>query len=65
MTPEELEEIRASGKGPTPEQIEDHNETLRQYRTSCPYCGHHMTGTLVEIRAFYRVCNQVCKHDPA
>lgn len=63
MTKEELEALRASGKDPTPEQVVDYDETLRTYRTSCPHCGHHMTGTLEEIRHFYRLCDRLCKHD--
>ena len=62
MTQEELEELRKSGKDPTPEQVEDYNETLRWWRTHCPHCDYHLSGTLVEIRAFFARCDRFCKH---
>lgn len=34
----------------TPAQVDDYNETLRQWRAVCQVCGVPLVGTLVEIR---------------
>jgi hypothetical protein len=64
MIEQELEELRANGKDPTPEQVDDYNENNRIYRTTCRYCGYQKSGTLAEIRSFFRLCDRLCKHGP-
>ena len=59
MTPEEFEKLPARDRQAA---IDDHNENVREWSTTCPICGHHMRGTLQEIRAFYARCDRLCKH---
>lgn len=54
MTKEEfraLEEAAAVMPPPTPEEIDEHNENVRQWRAVCQVCGVPLVGTLKQIRA--------------
>jgi hypothetical protein len=36
---------------PTPAEIDEHNENVRQWRAVCQVCGVPLVGTLKQIRA--------------
>jgi hypothetical protein len=50
MTQKEFEALAAAAKVPSPEQIEDYNETLRVWRATCQVCGETIVGPLSKLR---------------
>jgi hypothetical protein len=50
MKQEEFDALKEAAAQPTPEQVEDYNETLRQWRAKCRKCGVPLVGTLAYIR---------------
>ena len=54
MTKEEFRALREAAAvmpPPTPEEIDEHNENVRQWRAVCQVCGVPLVGTLKQIRA--------------